>query len=521
MLFSVFRILLSILILLNSNLAHSSIDNRLQSSCLQIIDKDYLTVNWRDWKPYQSFFSFTIDKKLKGMDIEILQNIAESTSIELKFFLNSWEQTQKSLEKGEIDVAMAVTHSQERSKYMHFSKAYRYEENAIFVRNDNKKYLPTKKIEKILSSIRLQDFRLGIIKAFVYASPLVNYFINQEDNQDIIYTYDSEAEAMNDLLKGKIDGFLSDRLAAIYEISNRNLEGKIKEINLKLKTELHFAFSKKTISSDFVEKFNLIIEKAKNEANYRKILEKYFSKILILKIANMQSIHYFIILGVVGYSIAAVFIAVREKVNLLAILLLAVLPSTPIGIARDFLIGRGLLSDLFPDSYLYYMLISVIFVMIFIRILVFVNIKIIDSFDFSLFSERIIRISEFIARSCFIASAPLIAASLKFMSIAFFGSVFAFVFAKSGEIMRNLLLSAHSRLKNNILNESLNGEIALIFGAIFGFWLDKAVISPENMEQITLVTIVIFILSFTCFLLTYHFNITNITIIPECKFKDN
>ena len=112
------------------------------------------------------------------------------------------------------------SYTKSRANYVYFSEPYRYEENSLFVMRDSIKEIDFESVSEFLVQVRLQNFNLGVTQGFIYADTQINLFINDSINKDIIKSYQNDVDALQALLKGEVDGFISDRVVGAAAILN-------------------------------------------------------------------------------------------------------------------------------------------------------------------------------------------------------------------------------------------------------------------------------------------------------------
>ena len=269
--------------LLNS-VAPQPVNQKLaDDQCLDIPDKQTLIGGWYLWQPYQFTQITSGGYKLTGMDIELSKALAQHIGIEIKFDQVDWKQHQSDLQVGTRDIAAGATYTTERLQYAYFSLPYRSEENSLFTRNDSTKNLKFRNITEFLAQVRLQNFRLGVMNGFIYADPMLNSFISDEANKDIIFKYNNDTLSLEALIREEIDGFMADKVVGASIIIGKSVENKVIEVPLNIKSPIHFIFSKKTVPLDMVDHFNTEIKKFVGSKEYKNIVRTYVYPVLLLQ----------------------------------------------------------------------------------------------------------------------------------------------------------------------------------------------------------------------------------------------
>jgi ABC-type amino acid transport substrate-binding protein len=174
----------------------------------------HLRGGWYPWDPYQYREYRHGVSILTGFDVEIERALARIMRVEISLPPMPWEEHLAALADGRADIASGATASEERSAFAYVSKPYRTETDVLILPKGAGRRYPFRTIEQMLDTFARQRFRLGVIAGYAYADARVNAFIAEPANRDQIVTVASDADNLQNLLDGVIDGFLADRVAA-------------------------------------------------------------------------------------------------------------------------------------------------------------------------------------------------------------------------------------------------------------------------------------------------------------------
>lgn len=469
-------------------------------------DKNELISGWYLWEPYQ-FYKVTPNVyKLTGMDIELLKAIAAKVGVGIKYSEVPWDVHQADLKVGKRDIASGATYSEERAKFAHFSVPYRFEENSLFVLKNSDKKINFSSIPEYIAQLRLQNFRLGVIKGFIYSDPQINEFIKDEENSDIIFKYDNDTESLQALLDDKIDGFMSDRITGAAVSFNALVSYKINEIPLKIKTPIHLMFSKKTIPLDLVDKFNNEIKKLITSQEYKKIVKIYLYPVLLMETIDTQWFYILGIIGTIAFAISSIAIAASENLTLFGTFVLAMLPSVGGGIMRDVILNRDPVGIILTPSYIYYILIVVLIGFSTIRLLEYYNDRADEDSSLKKLWDNLLIIGDALGQATFIVIGVSVAVMAQIEPIMLWGPFFAFLSSRGGGILRDLMR------KDKVIgyiSEEISSEISVLWGFIFSLFLDINAYSPDP-DKIKYMVIAVTIGALITRLLVHYLKIPNI-----------
>lgn len=493
------------------NISAASIEKNTETQCKKTITKDRLLSGWYSWNPYQFNKEMAGSYYLTGLDIAIVKKLSEKLGVTVEYTLTGWGKHQKDLNDGYRDMAVGATFTQERSEYVYFSTPYRFEENSLFTLVNSDKHIDFKSISALLSQIRSTNYKLGVTKDFVYADSQINLFISDQINNDIIHEYSDEVEALGGLLKGEIDGFITDRVVGSAAILNHKATALVKEVQLYIKSPIHFIFGKKTVPLDLVDKFNHVIKEFVDSTEYKNILKAYLYPVILVQTINSQ---WFYILGIIGtfsFAISAVAIVARENATLFIACLMAIIPSAGIGIVRDVLINKDEIGLFLTPSYMYYSVLVVLVGFAFIRLLECYNKNFYEDEVMIKFCDSILVLGDALGQASFVVMGVAIAIVARIEPVEIWGTCFAFLAANGGVMLRNLLRKKHQSF---YLDNTINSEIFVVWGAIFSVYLK---VNSYNSDPVNIrnAVIIVVIGAFLTRLATYYLNV------PSLKFRSD
>jgi polar amino acid transport system substrate-binding protein len=206
----------------------------------------HLRGGWYPWDPYQYREYRHGVSILTGFDVEIERALARIMRVEISLPPITWEEHLAALADGRADIASGATASEERSAFTYVSKPYRTETDVLILPKGAGRRYSFRTVEQMLEAFAKQRFRLGVIAGYAYADARVNAFIAEPANRDQIVTVASDADNLQNLLDGVIDGFLADRVAANTTAWRNKQAGRIEEHPLRFSTDIHFLLSRVT-----------------------------------------------------------------------------------------------------------------------------------------------------------------------------------------------------------------------------------------------------------------------------------
>ncbi|MDC0345017.1 TRIC cation channel family protein [Alphaproteobacteria bacterium] len=405
----------------------------------------------------------------------------------------SWKQHQDDLRSGKRHFAAGATKTKAREEFVYFSEPYRFEENALFTTRKLAETLSFKDIDQFLSEVKVKKLRLAVIDGFIYADPKVNDFIDNPQHAALIQKTADDTESLKLLEKGKVKGFLSDRIVGASIIRNHALGNTMTEVPLNIKTPIHLMFSKKSVPFSVVEEFNKTIKEFTKTSEYSNTVTWYLAPTLLLKTIDSPWFHFLELLGTLAFAMSGVFIAFERRSSLLAAFLFAFLPSFGGGVIRDVLFDVSPVHVLRTPAYF----LTVVSVVLFSYLLSAIF-KEKMAYFFGHFMPKKWRHSaenpylvffDALGLATFTISGIFVTLFAKATPLWLWGPFFGLLTSISGGILRDLLAKRDYIVA---LSGNLYGEWSLIWGGFFSYYIyaNAMILSDELITRGIIITVI-------------------------------
>lgn len=208
---------------------------------------------------YPPFNYIADDGSVIGFDVDTGKEIAERLGVELDYVTSDWDGLTEGLISGRYDGilgSMAITY--DRQKEVNFTVPYYYSSAQLIVRKD--------------AGISSPEDMAGKEVAVVTGT---NFVRDAEDLGAEAVLYQDDNATLMDLIAGRVDGVITDRLVAVRAI-NEMQGGDQLEISgevLRLE-EMAIAINKHDMS--LLEKINEILEEMHEDGTMAAISEDWF-----------------------------------------------------------------------------------------------------------------------------------------------------------------------------------------------------------------------------------------------------
>ena len=217
-------------------------------------------------------FSYYEDGVLKGIDIEVINELAKRTNLELTIKTLPWIRVISQLQAGTIDGAFSVYDNEERKKFCTYIDVVHYDNLGIVVRK-----------EKLFNYFTIHDMygkKVGI-NSGVYVT---KEFEMAVANGNIIVedVNDSEMTNVQKLFVNRIDAVIGVVETMLYSARQLGYTGEIVSIEKKIEVNRpgYLVLSNKAEiinDSNIRIKLSGKINEIMNDGTYEKILKKYSS----------------------------------------------------------------------------------------------------------------------------------------------------------------------------------------------------------------------------------------------------
>jgi polar amino acid transport system substrate-binding protein len=142
---------------------------------------------------------------------------------------------------------------------------------------------------------------------------------------------------LENLLLGRIDGFLADQISAATVAWRQQKNNFIEEHPERFSTDIRFMLSRVSASPDTLVHLNDAIDRIKSDGQFQRIADTYALPILIHQTLDSDWFQFLVSIGTVSFALSGVVLAYVGRFTLFEAMVLASLPA---GVIRDLLFQR-------------------------------------------------------------------------------------------------------------------------------------------------------------------------------------
>jgi polar amino acid transport system substrate-binding protein len=226
------------------------------------------TVRWYDDAPY----SYRAPSgEVAGFDADLMRAVLKRTGCTAVFVNMPWARALIELEAGRLDILSGTFRNPERELYAYFSIPALQSRNVLYWGPAARTRYQLGKLDELVGT----RFQLGVQIGVSYGDNFEALKANPRFRNNLVpVTLRRNAWRMMEL--GRIDGMIVDEASAEVELHQLGLDGVLKPSGIIASSNTSMvAFSKRSISPQFVESFNKALQTMIDNGEYRRIRERY------------------------------------------------------------------------------------------------------------------------------------------------------------------------------------------------------------------------------------------------------
>lgn len=230
------------------------------------------TLRWDDDPP----FSMQLPNgEIGGIYVDLNRAVLERLGCSVRLVKLPWARALKELELGRLDVLPGAFRQPEREVYAYFSgPILKPSRNILFMRQDALAHWQVKH----LLDLQDTDFRLGAQTNVSYG-PDYQQLMSQEAFAARVSFNANRGNLWHMVDKGRIDGLIADESTGLYELNQLGFRERIKPTQVVVSVDAaEVAFSKKSISPEFVQRYAKILNVLVDDGSHQRIVQRYLTR---------------------------------------------------------------------------------------------------------------------------------------------------------------------------------------------------------------------------------------------------
>ena len=227
-----------------------------------------LTMGFDPWEPYQYR---DIDSSVRGLDVELVERIAEQAGCQLSFAEDDWGSLLVALERGDIDVLAGATRTAGRERFARFTAPYRDENFALFIRMDDLSSYEGLTFAELLRN----DLTVGLVAEYVYGEEVAGFADDLTYGDQFMDAVIPEVN-YDRLLSFEIDALIDDPAVATAILRRRGLEDQLIPLDVPLGgEEVRLMLSRASVDDALAGRIDDALRAFRDGADYQQIVSRY------------------------------------------------------------------------------------------------------------------------------------------------------------------------------------------------------------------------------------------------------
>jgi ABC-type amino acid transport substrate-binding protein len=216
-------------------------------------------------------FTFQDDNgQLTGYDIEVVREIGKREGLDVKFVPTPWDSMFLALDSKKFDgVANQISKNPDREKKYAFSDSYLLAGAQIIVRSDR-----TGNFSEGLAS--LKGLKVGTGVGSNFAKYLEEFNAKNGNAIQLKYYDGTLTPVLQDIVSGRLDATLNERLTVGYNVSKLGLKVKVVGAPIE-QSPSYFVFRKDADGEALAAQFSKGLAELKHDGTLAKLSQKWFA----------------------------------------------------------------------------------------------------------------------------------------------------------------------------------------------------------------------------------------------------
>jgi ABC-type amino acid transport substrate-binding protein len=215
-------------------------------------------------------FTFLDEKGvITGYDVEVVQEVAKRANLDVKFVPTPWDSMFLALDSKKFDmVANEISKNAAREQKYAFSEDYLVSGAQVIVRGDRPGAFSN-------GFADLKGMRIGTGVGSNYTKMLEDFNAKNGNPIEIKYYEGNMTAVLQDIVAGRLDGTVNDRLTVGYNVKKLGLNVKIVGKPLEYEPS-YFVFRKDAQGQALAAQFSKGLAEMKKDGSLAKLSQKWF-----------------------------------------------------------------------------------------------------------------------------------------------------------------------------------------------------------------------------------------------------
>ena len=226
--------------------------------------------------PYQFYDLAHETEYLTGIDVVTFRRAAAKANLAVVINEMPWGEALQGIASGEVDAILAALRSPERELLGIFSVPLRFSQESLFLPPEL--HPDAASAKELLAKAARRGLRIGVVRDFELGGEVKDF---REQYPDSVLEVSGLDQLIPALLAGQIDGFILDRYAG-YALLDRYRIWDLEPHALPVyEATLGALFSKASVESELVERFNRALTELQVEGETKSIKRRFILSVMM------------------------------------------------------------------------------------------------------------------------------------------------------------------------------------------------------------------------------------------------
>ena len=241
-----------------------------------------LKVGWDPWEPYQYQDA---DGTMRGMDVEIVRELAQGAGCHVIFTRGAWKELLAGVKDGTVDVLMAATPTDERKAYASFSPSYRRESFVVLTRTADAATLGNLDVAELVKAGK----HIGLTDGYYYGEAVTSVIQSDESRSAFVLAPVAELNYTK-LVAGELDALIDDPNVAAAIVKRKGLVAQVMRSSADITSgDVSFMFSKKSVPEATVSRFNASLTARRGDGSLERLMARYQGGLMVAPAMSSSS----------------------------------------------------------------------------------------------------------------------------------------------------------------------------------------------------------------------------------------
>ncbi len=230
-----------------------------------LVAQKSLKIGSDEWSPFHYAGK---SNEVEGFTVDLVKETLKTMEVSINDHkIYPWKRVLKMVFDGSLDAVFTTTKTAEREENCYFpSESLTDFSYVFFIRKEDKGKI------NFTSISDLSNQKIGIVNGFSYTKEFMEFIKNEK----AVEAVDTGNLNIKKLLKKRVDIIVMPRRVGIKLLEELDTNKKILMLETPLDvSHLYMMFSKKTMKSEFAQRFSQALKEFKLTPQYREIKKKY------------------------------------------------------------------------------------------------------------------------------------------------------------------------------------------------------------------------------------------------------